>query len=168
MCFWVKKLPHPEESENPSQTIDNVDVESVLTKWLTDWKVPPEFWEYWRNKVVVKLNPDLVVNGQITPACAYELNGIRYIDVRPSWLNPGVIAHEACHLSYALLTVAQKVTFGFVYIPLATSDRLIRFLYSKNPYGLSSNIEGHAELYRFLAQSMPKVLQSYYPKLLQL
>jgi hypothetical protein len=85
--------------------------------------------------------------------------------VKPPWLNAGVIAHEQAHNSYALLTAAQKAAFSAAYNPLINTDPLITFLYSHNPYGLSSDIEGHAELYRYLGDKMPAQLKQFYPRL---
>ena len=46
----VLVLPHPEEDMNPDATIENVRIYTVLNQWLTDWRVPSQFWVYWRNK----------------------------------------------------------------------------------------------------------------------
>jgi hypothetical protein len=85
--------------------------------------------------------------------------------IKPKWLNPGVIAHEQAHNSYALLTPAQKASFSTVYTPLKNTDPLIKLLYSKNAYGLTNDIEGHAEVYRYLGRQMPQQLVPYYPQL---
>jgi len=38
-------------------------------------------------------------------------------------------------------------------------------LYAKNPYGLTNDIEGHAEVYRYIGEKMPEQLKRYYPML---
>ncbi len=171
MC-WFKKLvlPHPMEPENPMQTMDNVDVAVTLTKWLTDWQVPVEFWNFWRTKIIIKVDPTFAV--QIAPnvwiakpAGSWDENGVRHLAIRPSWLNAGVIAHEQCHNSYSLLTNEQKAEFTATYTPLIKTDRYIKLLYSLNTYGLTSVIEGHADVYRYIGQSMPATLKRFYPKL---
>ncbi len=153
-------LTHPEEAANPDQTIENVSVPDIITKWLTDWKVPAGYWDYWRSMISVTVADDVSV------AYSWEADGKRYIKVNPVWLNPGVIAHEQAHNSYALLTPKQKADFEKDYTPLISTDSLIKYLYSINNYGLTSVIEGHAEVYRYLTERMPGQLKKYYPKLL--
>ncbi len=85
--------------------------------------------------------------------------------IQPKWLNPGVIAHEAAHYCYDLLSTSQIADFSTIYRALKDSDPLIRLLYSRNTYGLTNDIEGHAEVYRYIGQQMPIQLKPYYPKL---
>jgi hypothetical protein len=165
MCFFHKPVPpvltHPEESENYEQTINNANVPLTLTKWLVDWKVPVEYWDFWRGQIVIE-----VTTGIDAPACTWDSDdGKRHMKVKPEWLNPGVIAHEQAHNSYSLLTDAQKARFSKVYTPLK-SKGLIAFLYSKNGYGLTSDVEGHAEIYRYLGEQMPATLKPFYPRLI--
>jgi hypothetical protein len=166
-------LPHPEEPMNPSATLANTNVESVMTKWLRDWAVPAQYWDYWEKAIDLKVYdiypPSLTAMGikQDTPAGTWEAGGKRFLAVKPSWLNPGVIAHEQAHNSYALLTPSQKTAFAALYNTLKNSDPLIKLLYSKNTYGLTTDIEGHAEVYRFIGQHMPQQLKQYYPKLFE-
>lgn len=152
----VLVLPHPEEP--PNYTL--IDIDNAMDKWLTDWKVPVEYHNHWRNAIVINVTETIPY-----PAQAWEQYGIRHLDVRPEWVNAGVIAHEQAHNSYALLTDRGKQEFGLVYPSLILTDPLIKLLYSINSYGLTSYIEGHAELYRYLGQSLPDVLKEYYPKL---
>jgi hypothetical protein len=63
------------------------------------------------------------------------------------------------------LTGEQKREFSAVYAPLKRKDPLIVYLYSINSYGLTSDIEGHAEVYRYICEKMPEALKIYYPKL---
>lgn len=152
-------LTHPEEAENTSQTVENVSIPDTLTKWLTDWIVPVEQWDYWRNRISVTVADDVEV------AYSWESEGKRFIKVNPKWLNPGVIAHEQAHNSYSLLTPQQKNSFENEYTPLISTDPLIKYLYSINTYGLINVVEGHAEVYRYLGARMPGQLKKYYPKL---
>jgi hypothetical protein len=57
------------------------------------------------------------------------------------------------------------VAFASLYTTLKASDPLIRLLYSRNTYGLTSDIEGHAEVYRYAGQQMPGQLKQFYPML---
>ncbi len=153
-------IPFPEENPDFSQTIGNVIVSNVINKWLIDYHVPLEFWDYWRTMI------DIVIDIEIQyPAQSWEADGIRHIAIRPAWLNPGVIAHEQAHNSYALLGIELKALFSTAYTPLKTTDKFIKLLYSQNSYGLTSDIEGHAEVYRYLGNKMPDILKQYYPKL---
>ena len=160
MCFLRPKLPHPEEPADYTRTLDNVDLEDVLNKWIVDWGVPGEYADYWKSAIVIKLTLEIYV-----PAQTWELDGVRHLDVRPEHCTPGVIAHEQSHNSYSLLTDAEKVNFASAYHAIKSTDKLIKLLYSINKYGLTSTVEGHAEIYRFLGRQMPPVLKKYYPKL---
>jgi len=102
---------------------------------------------------------------QDTPAATWEAGGKRHLVIKAPWLNPGVIAHEQAHNSYALLNPNQKTAFASIYNSLKNTDPLIKLLYSINTYGLSTDIEGHAEVYRYIGQQMPAQFKQYYPKL---
>jgi hypothetical protein len=164
-------IPHPEEPMNPAATLANTDVPAIMVKWLRDWQVPAQYWEYWKTAIdlqVYEVYPDsLTATGmkQDTPAGTWEADGKRHLAIKPQWLNPGVVAHEQAHNSYALLNPAQKVAFASLYTTLKASDPLIRLLYSRNTYGLTSDIEGHAEVYRYAGQQMPGQLKQFYPML---
>ena len=152
-------IPHPEEAPDYSKTLENTDLDSALDDWAIHYDVPVIYRDYWKTKIAITLDANLPY-----PAGTFELGGIRHLTIRPEWVNPGVIAHEQAHNSYALLTEEQKVEFSTVYTPLKTTDPLIVFLYSKNSYGLTNDVEGHAEVYRYLSEEMPEVLKKYYPK----
>jgi hypothetical protein len=102
---------------------------------------------------------------QDSPAATWEMGGRRFLAIKPQWLNPGVIAHEQAHNSYALLPPEGKAQFAAVYSRLRGVDPLICLLYSKNRYGLTNDIEGHAEVYRYIGQQMPADLKLFYPRL---
>ncbi len=155
----VLTLPHPEELPNFTQTIENVSIDKVLTKWLTDWEVPEEHWQYWKSAITITVRTDIQYAAQTWG------NGVRHLDVKPAWINSGVIAHEQAHNSYALLTEAQKIEFHDVCTSLKTTNPLIKHLYSINAYGLKNDVEGHAEVYRYIGQKMSVELKQFYPKL---
>jgi hypothetical protein len=164
-------IPHPEELRNSAATLTNTDVSKVITKWLSDWGVPEPYWDYWKTAIDIQVYeryPQSLISMGInpdTPAATWEAGGKRHLTIKPQWLNPGVIAHEQAHNSYSLLTPSQKANFPGVYTPLKETDYLIKLLYSKNSYGLSNDIEGHAEVYRYIGQRMPGELKLFYPKL---
>lgn len=156
---------------DPSATLDNTHADAVIAKWLTDWAVPEQHWDYWKTAIDIQIYetypPSLIAMGitQATAALTWEAGGKRRLAVKPQWLNPGVVAHEQAHNSYALLTPSQRTMFSAVYTPLRDSAPLVKFLYSKNPYGLTSDIEGHAEIYRYIGAQMPAQLKPFYPRL---
>jgi hypothetical protein len=164
-------LPHPEEPVNEKQTVANAFTQMILQKWLTDWNVPSEYWDFWKTRIKLTVYDTwpaecLALGIKIdTPAYAIELNGIRQLNSLAKWLNPGVIAHEQAHNSYALLTNPEKEAFSTEYKAVKGSDPYIVLLYSLNNYGLQSDIEGHAEVYRYIGDKMPGQLKKYYPKL---
>lgn len=171
--FTVKPstLPHPEEPMNPAATLANTNVNSVITRWFQDWGVPAQHWNYWRTVIAFHVHDNypasLITMGisQDTPAATWEAGGQRHLAIKPQWLNPGVIAHEQAHNSYALLTPAQKAAFSAAYKPLINTDPYIRLLYTINRYGLTTEIEGHAEVYRYIGDRMPAQLKQFYPRL---
>jgi hypothetical protein len=164
-------LPHPEEPMNSAATLANTDATVVIAKWLQDWAVPAPYWEYWKTAIDIQVYdvypPAITAMGirQDTPAGTWEAGGKRHMAIKPPWLNPGVIAHEQAHNSYAILPGSQKTAFAAAYVALKNTDPLIRLLYSINKYGLTNDIEGHAEVYRYIGQHMPADLKQYYPAL---
>uniref|UniRef100_A0A6H1ZS30 Uncharacterized protein n=1 Tax=viral metagenome TaxID=1070528 RepID=A0A6H1ZS30_9ZZZZ len=165
-------IPHPEEPPDYTRTVDNVETHIVLAEWLTLYEVPAEFWECWKSAIdiqVYEIYPAYMLQWGVKqdwPSLAWESDGKRHIAIKPEYLNPGVLAHEQAHNSFALLTETQKSQFAYLYTPLKDTDPLIKLLYSINPYGLTSDVEAHAELYRFLGWDLPIELHEFYPKLL--
>ena len=153
-------IPHPEEPPDYTQMLENVSIASTLEKWFEVYQVPVEWWDFWRTQISIEVRPDIPY-----PAQTWEQDGIRRLAVRPEWLNPGIIAHEQAHNSYSLLTPEQKAEFAIIYAPLKNTDPLIKLLYSKNTYGLTNDVEGMAEIYRYLGDKVPEVLKPFYPKL---
>jgi hypothetical protein len=166
----VLVLTHPEEAKDDNATVENTDIYEVMTEWLRQWSVPSEYWTHWREAIVVQLYDvwpsEMLATGikADTPACTWESGGKRHLASLAKWFNPGVIAHEQAHNSYALLTAKQKAEFSAAYTSLKDTDPLIKYLYSINSYGLTSDIEGHAEVYRYIGDKMPEQLKKYYPK----
>ena len=154
-------IPYPEEKPDYTQTMENTNVNIAVSRWLLNYAVPVEYWDYWQNSgVIITLRTDFPY-----PAWAYEKNKQRYMDIKPEYVNAGVIAHEQAHTSYSLLTRKQKAEFSKEYNAVKDTDPLILLLYSTNPYGLTNDTEAHAELYRYLHLAMPKWLIKYYPRL---
>ena len=169
MCFFKKKpkpepltLPFPEEPADYTQTVDNINISVVVNEWLIKYNVPREYWGYWLHSIIITVRDDIAV-----AACAWAgTGGVRYLDVRPEWLNVGVIAHEQAHCSWELLTDEQRAEFATLHNSLKDTEPLIKLLYSINTYGLTNDNEGHSEVYRFLGiEKMPEVLRQFYPKL---
>jgi hypothetical protein len=153
-------IPHPEEPVDPSRTIDNTDLSAAIEQWMIDYNVPEIHRDHWRNNIVYSLDENLP-----GPAATHEEDGVRHLAIQPQWVNSGVIAHEQAHNSYALLTEEGKIAFSEDFNRLKTEDRLIKHLFSVNTYGLTNDIEGHAEVYRYIGDKMPEELKKYYPKL---
>jgi len=181
MCFskiwsWLtgKKddltIPHPEEPFDPTKTLENTNINEALDKWCIDYNVPISEREYWKTQVEIILVNSLIViiNGvptEVPAGASDKAGGGRKIEIKPGYLNSGVIAHEQAHNSYALMNDDEKSEFSATYTPLKTSNPLIVHLYTVNSYGLTNDIEGHAELYRYLHEEMPAELKKYYPRL---
>lgn len=151
-------IPHPEEPPDYSKTMNNTTTEGLLEAWYRGWKVLQQYQTWWRNEM------NIIISLQYPyPGCTFSET--RQLWIRPEWTNPGVVAHELAHVSYSLLTVAMKANFSAVYTPLKNTDPLITLLYSQNTYGLTNDVEGHAEVYRYLGEKMPEHLKQFYPKL---
>lgn len=151
-------IPHPEEPPDYSRTVENTTVEGLLAAWFDGWKVPQQYQTWWRNEMSIAISVEY-------PSGAATISETRQMWIRPEWANPGVLAHELAHVSYSLLTEEAKADFSAVYTPLKDTDPLIKLLYSQNTYGLTNDIEGHAEVYRYLGEQMPEQLKHYYPNM---
>jgi hypothetical protein len=164
-------LPHPEEPMNPSATIANTNAVAIINQWLSGWGVPTQQWDFWKTAIdiqVYEIYPAYVTAMGVTqdwPAVTWEAGGKRCMAVKPKWLNPGVIAHEQAHNSYAKLNPTMKATFAALYTALKDRDPVLKHLFTMNRYGLTSDVEGHAEIYRYIGQEMPTQLKQYYPLL---
>ncbi len=164
MCVF-KRLPYPEEKPDYSQTLESVSILRTIDKWLVDYKVPIEFRPHWLTRIQIT-----VTNNISYPAQTWEENGVRHLDIRPEYLNSGVIAHEQAHNSYSLLSQEQRIGFFIAYQRLIKTDRLTKLAFQLVPYmqttlGQNLDVEGHAEVYRYLGSRLPKELYQFYPKL---
>ena len=165
-------IPHPEELPDYEATAD-IEPLPIINDWLLYWQVPTEYWLYWQSAIDVQVYetyPDYMIAWGVSPdapAFAWEADSKRHIAIKPAFLNKGVIAHEQAHNSYALLTDEERAEFSLVYNQIKDTDPLIKYLYSINPYGLTSDIEGHAEIFRYLQGEIPVELLKYYPKLIK-
>ena len=160
--FKPLSLPFPEEKPDYSQTVENVSITDSINKWLTKYSVPVEFHNFWRTKIKIYLDPDYQY-----PSGVWEEGGVRNMRIRPEFVNPGLIAHEQAHNSYSLLTDSERQLFSIAYAPLKKTDAYIKLLYRTNTYGLTNDVEAHAEIYRYIGpEKMPAVLRQYYPKLI--
>jgi hypothetical protein len=169
MCFlWLKKkenlpkplvIPHPEEQVDYFKTIENTNSYDVLAEWLAEWEVPQELWDYWTHAVTITISLQY-------PSPSAISTESRQMWIRPEWAFPGVVAHEMAHVAYSLLTQTSKDHFKFVYNELVTTDLLLMKLHSERSYMDASIVEAHAEIYRYLGQSMPTELRRFYPNLL--
>jgi hypothetical protein len=166
-----RAIPHPEELMNPAATLENSNVPAVIERWLTAWEVPAQFHNYWKTAVAVQVYtvypPSILAMGisQDAPAATWIAGGRRQLAIKPQWINPGVLAHEMAHNSFTLLSPEQKTSFAALHTAYKGTDQLIKLLYSQNSYGLTSDMEGHAEVYRYIGKQMPEPLKVYYPML---
>jgi hypothetical protein len=172
--FQKPKLPHPEEPPNPAQTMENTNPVAIMEKWFDSYNVPVGNRQYFRDWLIVKLvkplNYTYIENGityiKEVPSMTYWDGTVRHIDIEPEYCNPGVFAHEAGgHGAYALLSSGQKVDFNILFDSMKNTDPKLVYLWSVNNYGLSSDVEGHAETYRYWGNLMPECLKQYYPRL---
>lgn len=167
------ELPHPEEPINPCQTAAGMVTAAAFLDWAYNWEMPAESHIYLWDHMCIKLYdawPNTILEDHKnlqpnTPAFSLIFDSKMYLHCLAAWYNPGVIAHEVAHFSWSLLSDAERLDFENLYTPLIKTDPYIKLLYSQNIYGLSSTIEGHAEVYRYIGQKMPAVLKKYYPKL---
>jgi len=168
-------IPYPEEAPDYTRTIENTSIEGIMLDWLRKYQIPLKHWDYWRTKIDIKVfnywTDDIVAKFPTikadTPAFTYEENDVRHLYCRAAFLNPGVLAHEQAHSSFALLSDWQRVMFTAEYNPLKTTDPLIVLLCSKSNCGLTGDVESHAEIFRYLGpDKMPLVLRKYYPRLI--
>lgn len=153
-------LRHPQEMPDYTQTIDNINLDVVFHKWMNDWGIPWENYNYWRSVIVINVTLAIPY-----PAQTWEQDGVRHLDVRPEWCSAGVLSHEQGHNAYALLTDSQKTDFDILFDSIKHTDPKLVYLWTINSYGLSSNVEGHAETLRYWGQEMPPELRQFYPKI---
>ncbi len=158
------KLPHPEETMNMNATIENVnpaDLRYIINKWIYDWKVPAEYIPFWCSiNITLVTGLTILYNGQFMQVPAATWVEERRMELDPKWCNPGVLAHEFAHISYSLLTPEQKAQFSAKFYYLRDTDLLT--LFEQKPYGLTNDMEGHADTYRYMGEGMPQELKVFY------
>ncbi len=158
-------IPHPEESPDYTKTIENTSITDVLDRWFNGWKVPEEYWDYWKSAITIYIS----ILYAVPAATSSET---KEMWLRPEWASPGVVAHEEAHISYLLLDEDKKREYFGAFIEALLTDNLavvsddsIRKLWSQDGYAHYSIIEAHADVYRYLGEQMPENLKQYYPKL---
>ncbi len=125
-------LPHPEEA--PSTTARTID--GIKLEWLALWEVPDKNIDFW-NTVKIEVTSAVAV--------ADTISEWKYIRINPQWINPGVLAHEAAHISYSLLPEQRKQDFILAYDSVIGAP-LLFLLREQKPYCLTSMTEMHAEI----------------------
>jgi hypothetical protein len=165
-------IAHPEEPQDPGRTAANTDTQAVLAEWMDNWGVPPQYRDYWKTKIKIRVYDQWPVEilkqygvSQQTPAFAMDMEGVRCLYSLASWFNKGVVAHEQAHNCYALLSEMDKAQFGGEYERVKSQDSAVQYLFSINRYGLTNAVEGHAEIYRYIGEQMAPELKRFYPKL---
>jgi len=158
-------LPHPEEPRDDSRTLENTPVDYGLLLWKKSYKISDENYAYFNSHTRVRLVDPFLIDGKEYPAGTYDIESGRALDIEPRWYNAGVTGHEEGHNSYALLTVEQVEEFNTLFNHYKQNDPLIKYLFSINSYGLTNNVEGHAEVYRYLGEKMPEPLKQFYKNL---
>jgi len=158
MCFTKYEFLHPEEKPNYYTTLLNYNLDKVFNDWYVNYNVPLAYRDYWRGNVEIEVTESLPRN---IPAQTWGIEEKRHIRVRPEYLNAGILAHEIAHSSYALLTITDRANFIIDLQSLKTG--IIKYLASKKNFTKGNEVEGHAELYRFL--DVPESLRRYYPRL---
>jgi hypothetical protein len=151
-------IPHPEEPPDTNATVATTDMGKVLQDFFITYEVPEKFWSFWQTVKFV-VDPDY----QYTAATSAQTMTMW---IQPQFANPGVMAHELCHVSWNMLTDAERIKFDWNFAESLVGDALVMLLDRQNSYMNTSNIEGHAELFRFLGNAMPAELFQYYPKLI--
>ena len=158
-------FPHPEEPKDPLATAENTVLAALLEKWFNGWDVPGEHHDFWRNwpKVLV---PSLSYMGNPYPALTWPDR----TEIDPKWANPGIIAHESCHVVWPELQEDERTLFGSTYRLASETYPLVALvkakMLGKDPAWANSPAEIHADCYRYLGQSLPQILKPYYPRLL--
>jgi hypothetical protein len=152
MCFFRKKLPHPEQSIDYDLYIEP---QELIQKWRIEYAEWGSFW----NDLDIQISD------------YYEYPGLAFSDkkqiwIRPEWANTGVLAHEIAHISYYHLDDLLKQLFIQNFEYERRNDKLLKFAYKEKPYMQTSYVEAHADVYRYLGRKMPESLKAYYPYLM--
>ena len=170
-------LPHPRESrnwcDNTANWVGDVSakpsIADVIGVWLTKWAVPQRYWHYWAAEIPIEVwtptNPLGWESWYNSTAAGIAFDASIYI--KPEWISPGVIAHEAAHTVYKALSPLLTHEFISEFEAARKDGGLLAQLFNTNVGNMYNTLEIHAEVYRFLGQEMPKRLIKYYPTLLE-
>jgi hypothetical protein len=148
----VATLPYPEEAPDYSRTISG---EELLQQFFDTYFIPEAYWDFWKTATIVV--------DRTLPYPAGMVSETKTLLLKPEYANPGILAHEFSHLSYAQLGENQKASFPAEYNTALQTDGLLKLLYSQKSYMNASLIEAHAEIFRYLGNRMPEALKKYYP-----
>jgi hypothetical protein len=163
----VVVFPHPEEPFDPIQT-SSTDIRQILDDGFDSYVVPVENRSFWRSQIDIAFSNDLP-----NPAWTWNDNNGFHLRFNVGWANIGTIFYEAAHVSWALLTDAQKTDYQNTFNQLKDTDPMMIALFKQYPHELVADedttgdvrIGGHAQTYRILGQFMPEELKQFYPKL---
>ncbi len=150
-------VPYPRETPtSPRYTNPN----DLMNVWISRWFVSdPSFW---RNTENVKLYIDYA-----WPWPAATSGNV--IHIQPEYADPGVLAHEICHVAWPLLSQVEQQDFSDLYPTIASQDKLVALVTYGGPWGASISVaDAQAEIYRFLGVYMPNELKKFYPHLISL
>ena len=111
-------IPYPEQPANYAATMETVDIDAVITEWLTTYNVPEKYHNFWRNDCHITLSQ------QYTYAAA-TIAQTRTVYVRPEWCNAGVIAHEICHIVWYYLSTDEQKAFSYIFNEIRQHNALL-------------------------------------------
>jgi hypothetical protein len=151
----TRTLPYPEEAPDYDLSLTS---EQLLQQFFDKYFIPHQYWDFWK-KVTIVIDKNL-------PYPAGMISETRTLLLKPEYANPGILAHEFSHLSYAQLDNRRKTVFISDYSNTLQSDGLLKFLYSQKQYMQTNIVEAHAEIFRYLGINMPGQLKKYYPYLI--
>ena len=160
-------LPYPKEKPDWSRTLENTTVEAVKVKWLSDYRVPGQFHDFWNGvKVLLEQTAKPAPWTMFSPADTIAQEKWRRTRLNVAYANSGIIAHEFAHISYYFLTQKEAVDFSSVFHTLRKEDDLLQVAWEAEKYMRKNDYEGHAECYRIFGDKMPGELKQFYPKLI--
>jgi hypothetical protein len=145
-------VPYPRETSTSPRY---ATVAELMAVWFSRWfVVDTGFWSNISNLVVI-IDPSM-------QGAAYTTG--KEIHIHPDFSDPGVLAHEVCHVDWPLLSPNEQQDFADLYPVVAARDKLVA-LVTKELWG-EPKVEAHAEIYRYLGKYMPVELRRFYPHLL--
>lgn len=151
-------LPHPENAPDYTATMDNVDINTIISTWFDEYAVQNAHRPYWLNDC------NIILSQKFTYPAA-TIAQTKTVYVRPEWCNPGVIAHEVCHIVWYELTETERIGYENALYDARQTDELVKLAWETKTYMQTNIVEAHADCYRYLGQYMPDSLKKYYPRL---